>query len=297
MPKYQKKFLTNASQYFDPSSDNAFKEKHPFGYIVLMLCGISALLLPSAVLLFVTDILYPVETGGFIILAILGTFIIGIGLFNIVSVFINQYLGHWITIGCFLIGGVLVAISLIICYNRDNFTLFDENLETYYFTTWLFLALPPLFYIPFRFAVGAWLKTKGISKAEFNKLMKGNKNFWWYNAIHEKVDLGLIYYANKTLTILYPITVLLALTLGWIRFTTPVITFLYVIMCVLTAGMHVFSSVQNHKATYGKPIILLRRTPNKGFTSSFFELVPTAIILYAGYAHFLLMLDAFHIPR
>ena len=42
----------------------------------------------------------------------LGAFLIGIGLFNFVAIILKQYLGHLLSILCFLIGGGLVALSL-----------------------------------------------------------------------------------------------------------------------------------------------------------------------------------------
>ena len=46
------------------------------------------------------------------VLGIIGAFIVGIGLFNLVAIMIRQYLGHLVTILSFLIGGLLMAISL-----------------------------------------------------------------------------------------------------------------------------------------------------------------------------------------
>lgn len=297
MPKFQKDFPKNAIHYFNPASDDEFKKKHPIGYGILVACGIGALVLPLIVLLFVIEIWYPAPSSGFLVLAIAGCFIIGIGLFNIVAAWIGQYLGHWVTAGCFLLGGAFVSISLVIIYNPDVYALFDELMVTYYFSTMLFIALPPIFYLLFRFAVESWLRKKNISKSRIKKLKKGKKNFWWYEALHEEVDLGLIYHANKLFTILYPIDLALALTLGWLRFMTPVITGIYVIISVLSAGMSLFSSAQNNIEAYGKPVVVLRRTKNHGFTSSLFDLAIAAFPLLAGYAHILVMLDALKIPR
>lgn len=297
MPKFQKDLPKNAIHYFNPASDDEFKKKHPIGYGVLVACGIGVLVLPLILLLLVTVIWYPSPNSGFLVLAIAGCFIIGIGLFNIVAAWIGQYLGHWVTVGCFLLGGGFVSISLVIIYNPDVYALFDELMVTYYFATMLFIALPPIFYLLFRLAIESWLRKKHISKNRIKKLKKGKKNFWWYEALHEEVNLGLIYHANKLITILYPIDFALALTLGWLRFMTPVITGFYVIISVLSAGMSLFSSAQNNMETYGTPIVVLRRTKNHGFTSSLFDLGMAAFPLLAGYAHILVMLDALRIPR
>ncbi|MBQ3356901.1 MAG: hypothetical protein IJG45_07320 [Oscillospiraceae bacterium] len=42
----------------------------------------------------------------------IGGFIVGIGLFNFVAIIIDQYLGHWVSVLSFPIGGIMIAISL-----------------------------------------------------------------------------------------------------------------------------------------------------------------------------------------
>ena len=297
MPKFQKDFPQNAIHYFRSASDDAFKKKHPIRYGILVTCGIVALILPLVFLLLVTEIWCPVPKSGFLIMAIAGCFIIGIGLFNIVAAWIGQYLGHWVTIGCFLLGGILVSISLVIIYIPDVYALFDELMVTYYFATMLFIALPPIFYFLFRLAVDSWLRRKRISKSKIKTLIKGKKNFWWYDALHKEIGLGPIYHINKLATILYPINLILALTLGWLRFMTPVITGLYVIISILIAGMSLFSSAQGNMDAYGTPIVILRWTKGHGFSSSILDLAVAAFPLMAGYAHILATLDALKIPR
>lgn len=292
MPKFQKKFPKNAQHYLDPASDEEFKKKHPVGYGILAAFGIGVLVLPLVILVLVTQVLCPVPGSGFLVMAMVGCFIIGIGLFNIVAAWIGQYLGHWVTIGCILLGGAFVSASLVILYNPDVYALFDERMVTYYFATMIFIAVPPFFYLLFRFGINSWLRRKQISKSRINQLKKGKKNFWWYEALREEVNLGLIYPMNKLVTILYPIELVLALTLGWLRFMTPVITGLYAIISVMISGMSLFSSVQANMDAYGKPVVILRRTKNDGFTSSLLDLVLAAFPLWVGFAHILMMLDA-----
>lgn len=45
-------------------------------------------------------------------LGLIGSFLIGCGLFNYVAIIIDQFLGHLVSILSFLIGGILVAINL-----------------------------------------------------------------------------------------------------------------------------------------------------------------------------------------
>ncbi|MBQ7346203.1 MAG: hypothetical protein IJW45_09130 [Oscillospiraceae bacterium] len=297
MPKYQKEYPKNAWRYFHPSYDEAFKKKHPVKYGILAVCGIVALLLPLTIVTLVAEVWYPAPDSGFKILTIVGGFIIGIGLFNIVAAWIGQYLGHWVTVGCLLLGGAILAVSLVILYVPDIYASFDEAMVSYYFGAMLFNVLIPIFYLPFRFAVGSWLKRKGMSKKRIKGLKKGAAAFWWYEQIHKEVDLGLIYYANKLVTIIYPIELGLGLIFGWVRFLTPVISGLYVIISIVIAGMWLFSLAQEKIDTYGTPVVIFRWTKKHGVASSLFDLVQAAFLLMAGYAHILIMLDALNIPR
>ena len=99
-----------ASAYFFASSDEDFKRRHPVGYFFLVLLGIAALMAPVVVyLIFAMPI---AGNSPWFMLGWVGAFIMGIGLFNFVAIIIDQYLGHWVSILSFLLGGALVALSL-----------------------------------------------------------------------------------------------------------------------------------------------------------------------------------------
>ena len=96
--------------YFYASSDDEFKAKHPIGYAFLVILGISVLLLPA--------ILFSILVGtdsGWVMLGFAGGFVFGIGLFNFVAIIIKQYLGHWVSIISFFVGGVMMLISWLLC--------------------------------------------------------------------------------------------------------------------------------------------------------------------------------------
>ena len=92
-------------------SDADFKRAHPVGYGFLVALGITALLTPFLAYALYTGIALSAASG-WLILGWVGAFIIGIGLFNFVAIIIKQYLGHLVSILSFLIGGILVAVSL-----------------------------------------------------------------------------------------------------------------------------------------------------------------------------------------
>ena len=100
-----------SSAYFSAASDYELKEKHPIGYFFLVLLGITALLLP--VLIYLIFVLPYDINSPWIMLGWVGGFVIGIGLFNFVAIVIKQYLGHIVSILSFIIGGILIWISLV----------------------------------------------------------------------------------------------------------------------------------------------------------------------------------------
>ena len=291
MPKFQKHLPKDAALFFHPASDEEFKRRHPVGYKVLVVCGIAGLILPMCLFIIATSFLWPVPESGFLLLGFFGCFIIGIGIFNIVGAWIEQYLGHWLTIGSFLVGGLLVAISCAILYVPDIYALFDEEVTDCYFLTLLLLCLPLIFYIVFRGSLESWLRRKGASRSKIKKLMKGKRNFWWYEEIHAMYDLGLLYPLNKLATVAYPLALLLALFLGWIRAVIPIICGLHILVALAMAVMNFFSGVQDNMDKYGKPIVLLRRNSQKGIDSVVLHLWMAIFPLASAYAHLKIVLD------
>ena len=100
-----------ASSYFSVGSDYEFKQKHPIGYVFLVMLGLVALMLPGVLyLIFVI----PLEINSpWLMLGWVGAFVIGIGLFNFVAIIIKQYLGHLVSILSFAIGSILILLSLV----------------------------------------------------------------------------------------------------------------------------------------------------------------------------------------
>lgn len=100
-----------ASAYFSSASDYEFKMKHPIGYPFLVALGMIALLLPFVIY---SIVLLPLDIDSYwLIVGLAACFIIGIGLFNFVAIIIKQYLGHLVSLLSFIIGGLLLLISLI----------------------------------------------------------------------------------------------------------------------------------------------------------------------------------------
>jgi len=115
-PYFTKKAPKNKWEYFSAASDEDFKKLHPVGYTLLCLTGIIALILPQVIYLIYVIAIHPAPNEWTIMLGYVGTFIVGIGLFNIVAAWIHQYLGHLLTAVCLLGGTALTLFSMYLLY-------------------------------------------------------------------------------------------------------------------------------------------------------------------------------------
>ena len=100
-----------SSAYFFAESDEEFKKRHPIGYGFLVLFGITALLLP--VVLYMILVIPLADNSPWLMLGWAGGFVFGIGLFNLVAIIIKQYLGHLVSIISFIIGSIVIWVSLV----------------------------------------------------------------------------------------------------------------------------------------------------------------------------------------
>ena len=102
----------NYRSYFYASSDEEFKAKHPIGYVFLVILGLVVFLLPM--ILFYGYCAWKGIESAWSALGLLGGLIFGVGLFNFVAIIIKQYLGHWVSILSFSVGGALMLISWLL---------------------------------------------------------------------------------------------------------------------------------------------------------------------------------------
>ncbi|MBE6802837.1 MAG: hypothetical protein E7530_08140 [Ruminococcaceae bacterium] len=115
-PHFTKKGPKNKWIYFLPSSDDDFKKLHPIGYKLLCAIGFTALFLPQIIYMVYVLAINPAPDEWTIMLGYAGTFIVGIGLFNIVAAWIHQYFGHLLTVVCLLGGAAVTGFSMYLLY-------------------------------------------------------------------------------------------------------------------------------------------------------------------------------------
>ena len=119
-PKLNKRLPHDWMNYFDLNSDKKFKKEHPILYPFLVVLGTTALLAPMIPWVFIMSavgieldsiITHEVVLGS---VGLIGCFAIGTGLFNIVAAFLNQYLGHKVTLVSIGAGLCIWALVIII---------------------------------------------------------------------------------------------------------------------------------------------------------------------------------------
>ena len=159
-------------------------------------------------------------------------------------------------------------------------------METCYFYMLCGLAFMPCLYAVFRISVGNWLQSRRAGKRKVKKLMKGKKNYWWYERIHTLYGLGMLYPMNKLITILYPVMLAVGLCFGWSRAVAPIVCGLHILLALLLAVTTFFCMMQENREKYGIAIVLLRW--DKGHfrvDSLFFDLTISAFPILIAYEH------------
>ena len=159
------------------------------------------------------------------------------------------------------------------------------------FITLIFLALPAIFYVWFRFSVDSWLrKVKRVSKSKLKKMKVGKRNYWWYEALHAEVNMGILYTVNKLFTICWVFAVGLTLLTGMIRIMSIVIGVFCMVTYILTIVMLIFSTMQSNLDEFGIPFVLIaRRKETKRIHSSLFDLMMVGFFAAILYAHLMMI--------
>ena len=105
----------NAAAYFDPHCDDKFKAKHPILYWLTVVAIIAIVMVGPAIYLLLCSSIQSTMTFFefvFWLVGFVSSFGISIGFCNLFMIIHKQYLGHYVTIGSFLIGIVGSAIGL-----------------------------------------------------------------------------------------------------------------------------------------------------------------------------------------
>jgi hypothetical protein len=173
--------------------------------------------------------------------------------------------------------------------------LYGKGVESivYYFLTLIFLLVLAILYGMFRGGVQDWLRVgKKLSKTHINKLKKGKQNYWWYDALHKELNLGVLYPLNKGFTLLYMCTLALAVALAWCKPVSWVFCGLMAVLCLLSTAMSVFARYWGNKELYGKGFVLFAKNPrSRGYDSVIFDFAGILFPIAMSYAYVLMTGD------
>ena len=268
---------------------------HPVKNWLKVICVILSFSIPWIVVLILSEFVFPENDSAFIVIAILGCFIIGIGLCNLVAILFGEVnFGYKATIWMLAIGSVITAATFIVMYVPEIYALFNEKIVSLYLFSYFLWFLLCFNYAFFRFGVTSFCKNKGMSKSRIKKLKKGMRNYWWYESIHKEYNLGIVYTPNKVFTVSVPTAFILHVLFGWIRPFIVLTCTTYVFTSLIMVILQIFSSIQNKREEYGVPFILFRKTTSKRIDSTIWDILWLILQLGADYAYIKMALEIFH---
>ena len=263
--------------------------EHDTLYTVCLLTGLIG---PIVVYLALMLAVFGAPNSPWLILGLVGAFAIGAGMASVVSsVFWKLPIGV-LGIVPSGIGAILILVSSLLMFSPSLKMLFDMEMVSYCFVTIGFLAFSAVFYMIFRFAVDSRLKMSyGLSNTRIRKLKKGKKNYWWYEALHREVGLGILYGMNKLYTLVFTAALILTVVGGYFRFFSILICALMTTLGLLGALMAAFALAQNHKEEHGRYVVLFAQNSRKGIDCILFDLFAVLMLLVMAYAHMILTAD------
>ena len=276
-------------QFFTPSHSEIHKKaSRPINARTAAVSILAVFLLP--LLFYVIYIIgLPEEQprGGWPVVGILGCLVAGVGFCNIAAAFFHRYLGHKLTASLLLIGGAMIAASVLISKDPQ---LYNEDIFGFYFFSLFMMPLPSIFYFMFRFSVETYvLRVKQVSKSNFRNLLKGRKNYWWYEALHKEGYLGKIYYLNKIFTLLYITTFALTLITGFVKEMIFILCPMNLALHTLSAVMTAFARAEANRDRHGSAVVLWAKDKNGGVDSVLFDIFMVLFAFMPAYIIILLM--------
>ncbi len=280
-PKFNKKIPEKAIAFFLPSSDDTFRAKHPKAYNALVVLGIVALGLPLFAYVIGISFLTQGRESGWLIVGFIGAFLIGIGLFNIVAAWIGQYLGHFVTAACFILGALMIGFTVLMLGNDTLYYGIDQKVVNYYFLTHLFLAFIFIFYVQFRslmrLCFHGLMRKKNWKQAGFLKKM-------FYEPLRSAGLQEWVYWGNKIYLILYPALCICHLLAGWIKPLAVPFSILFAVLGLLSGVLCFMGSVLENRRMHGRSFVLYARKKDGHGVSSLMWLIWACFPIAAAYA-------------
>lgn len=129
----------------------------------------------------------------------------------------------------------------------------------------------------YREAIRRRLRHDGASKSMIKKLTKGKRNYWWFEAIHEKYGIGILYPLNKLLTVLLPFSIVFSLLFIWFSFGKYLCAVLNTVLMLCCLITYIYSSMQDNYINFGSYFVILGVSKDSNrrvthFNSSFLDI-------------------------
>ena len=211
----------------------------PSNKALINILRLFAVVVPLSLYLVFT-LLFPPLISGFIVLGIAGCFVIAFGLELIIDLLDRTFIGKTITTIVFVIGCCVLAISVFCSYSPYVHSVLSEDMVIFYFLIWSFLLYIGIIYLLYRFNIKKMHKNKKITNSTIKKCLKGYRNFWFYEGLHQQYNLGILYPINKALVYSGIVTCILHCILGWLFSISPIISILMCGTCVFTSILGVY---------------------------------------------------------
>ena len=258
---YNKFLLKNIPLYLLPLTQKVDKASvaKTTPWLIASIC--ICLLLPMAIY-GVSMFLLDAPNSGWLLLGMAGSFVLGVGLCNIVASLFGEYLGHLLTVICLTSGVGMTAASLFLLFHPTGKNILSEEAVTYLVFSFMFLVVCAFFYWMFRRTVAEWLKIKKeLNMTQQKKLKKGVFNFLWYLAIQKEVGLGWLFFLNLVFTLAFTgafaFSFLTLVFHGLAAVNSLFLTVTYISIAVMYMFYRVRENLKNHKT----PIVLFRENP------------------------------------
>ena len=191
---------------------------------------------PPLIYAILVEGVFPPANSGYGIYGIFGAICIGFAFMIFLGALERFRKIYLLALGFMIFGLLLVVPSLVIMYVPAVYAFVDQYFTGQYFIMPLFLIALAINYPAARSGIAQALRNQNLSKTRIKDLMKGRKNFWWYEEVHKQFSLGFIYWTNKVFTIGFAVTVPVHLLFGWLQ---PV----RFAVAVNTAMLHFLSSI------------------------------------------------------
>lgn len=190
---------------------------------VILVLRMLSLVVPLG-LFIILFVLFPASNRGFVIPGLAGCLVTSIGLEFVIDHAEKTSVGWKITVITTLTGLFLSAGSLTCMYMPEIKGVFDEAMTDYYFLLWPILFALSIVYCFSRMLIKQMLRSEKRSNTAIKKSMKGLKNYWFYEDIHQQYGLGFAYHANKIFLIFWLASLILHGMVDWWFAFSPVIS-------------------------------------------------------------------------